>query len=138
MIIRRIWNKIVEWYKSDPNEKEEEKEFDEFLAKVEKRANKISAAQKATTHEGRAQVALMFESAYTQKKITEANDSLKTATWFLAIATIVLAVGTVYGVEELNKYIQIALQIGFGIIIIYLIFYVLKGIWKGIKFIAKK
>lgn len=137
-ILKTIWRNLITWYTEDPNEREEEEDFNEFIRKVEKRMDKIDAVQTARTHEARAQVALMFENAYTQKKIVEANNSLKAATWILAIATMAFTVGTVYGVAELNNVARIALQIVVGIIVIGLALFVLKGIWNIIKFISKK
>ena len=134
---KNVWRKFVQWYKQDPDEKQEEEEFDEFLSKVEKRMNRIKSAQRAETHQARAEVALMFENAYTQRKMVEANNSLKAATWVLAVATIAFTIGTVYGIMELNKMIQVALQIFIGIIVIGLALFVLKGIWNFIKFIYK-
>ena len=107
--IKEGWKYLVKWNKQDPDEKAQDEEFGEFLQKIEKRMDRIKAAQKAQTQEGRAQVALMFEQAYTQRKIAEFNRNLQVATWVLAIATIALVVGEVYGAEELNKTFQFVL-----------------------------
>jgi hypothetical protein len=128
--IRGQWNKFVKWCKETDEEKErerEEKEYNDFIKKVEKRMDKISVAQKATTHEGRAQVALMFENAYTQKKITEANKTMGNATIVLAIATIALVITEAYGIFGLENTI-IELIMGFvGIIIIVVILWVIRA-----------
>jgi len=96
---------ILKWIKEsrrkNSDEALEEKEFEKFIAKVEGRMDKISAAQKATTQEARAQVALMFENAYTQKKLSEVNNSLRTATWILAIATGIFAYVAIF--DSINK-----------------------------------
>lgn len=132
------WNNLVKWYKQDPDERAEQEEFEAFLDKIEKRMNKIKVAQKAETHEARAQVALMFENAYTQRKIAEANKNLQVATWILAVATIALVVGDVYGATELSKTSQVALQFVLGLLVIGLVLAILRGIWKFIWWVLKK
>jgi uncharacterized transporter YbjL len=136
--LKSVWEYLIKWYKQDPDEKAEEEEFGEFLEKVEKRMDRIKAAQKAETHEARAQVALMFENAYTQRKIAEANKKLQIATWILAFATIALVVGDVYGSSELSRTFQVALQFILGILVIGLALGVIRGIWKFIKWVLKK
>lgn len=138
---KNFFMKLISWFvkeqKRDYDWEEDEEEFNKFLERTRRRMEKISEAQRATSHEARAQVALMFEEAYTQKKMVEANRSLKFATWVLAVATIAFTVGTVYGASELNKTIQIALQILVGFLAIGLAWGILKAIWKFVRFISR-
>lgn len=133
---KKLWEKFSQWYKQDPDEKAEEEKFDIFLAKIENRMNKIKSAQNAETHQARAEIALLFENAFTQRKMVDANNSLKTATWVLAVATIAFTIGTVYGITELNKTVQISLQFIVGVVVFLLALYVLKGIWNVGKFVS--
>ncbi len=138
--IKNQWNKFVKWYKESPEEKEEreeEQEYDEFIKKVEKRMDKVSAAQKAPTHEGRAQVALMFENAYTQKKITEANKTMGKATIVLAIATIALVITTAYGASGLENSISEIIRGFFGLAIIIAVLWVIGAFAWMIKLFWK-
>ena len=130
----KFWKKIGEFFTKDVDEEEEEEEFEKFSKIIENRMNKIPATQRCNTQEGRAQVALMIENAYTQKKISEANKKLGTATWILAIATIALVIGSIYGKETLNATAQISIYILGLIIILTLGIYVIKVI---IKFLIK-
>ena len=138
--IKNQWDKFVKWYKETPEEKEErkeEQEYSEFIKKVEKRMDKVSAAQKAPTHEARAQVALMFENVYTQKKITEANKTMGKATIVLAIATIALVITTAYGASGLEKTIGEFIRGLLGIIIIIAILWVIGAFAWVIKLFWK-
>ncbi len=133
---RKIWHKIVEIYKKDPDEEAEEEEFEEFLSKCSKRMSKL------TKHFGiirgdSMHMALLVQNVYTQKKMVEANNSLKIATWILALATISLTIGTVYGVTELNNTLRIWLQFLIGILVLALALWTIKGFYNFIKFIWK-
>ncbi len=131
------WKKFIEWYKEDPEEREKEKEFDKFLEEVEKRAAKIPAAQKAETHEARAQVMLMFENAYTQRKITEANQTMGRATIILAIATIALVITSAYGAQGLEKAFNETTQVFIVLFFIGIILWALGILGKITKFLFK-
>ena len=142
MKLKKLWQKYKEHTHKNSEEGIEEEEFEKFIAKVEKRMDKILAAQKATTHEGRAQVALMFENAYTQKKLSDVNDSLRNATWILAFATGLFAWTALlespykdYMVGTIGNIVGIVLLIGISLGIINLIW---KMIIKIIKFVWKK
>lgn len=132
MNFKKAWQKIMGWYKEDPNEKQETEEFEKFLIRCNKRKEMI-IKHFGIIRGDPEQMALSVENAYTQKKISEANNSLMVATWVLAVATIAFTVGTVYGVSELNNAIRIALQIIAGIIVIGLGLVVVKGIWRIIR-----
>jgi hypothetical protein len=130
---KNIWKWIKKNRNENSEESLEEEEYDKFLLKIEKRMDKIKGARKAQTHEARAQIGLMVENAYTQKKMVDVSNSLREATWILALATIAFTIGTVYGVAQLNNIMMIALQIIGLLIIALLAFVVLKGIWKIVK-----
>ena len=134
--IKNQLDKFVKWYKETPEEREEreeEREYEKFIKKVEKRIDKVSVARKASTHEERAKVALMFENAYTQKKITEANKTMGKATIVLAIATIALVIATAYGSSGLESTFGELVKGLLGLIVIVAILWVLGGFTWIIK-----
>jgi len=90
-LIIYVWRLIRKNQRENSEKYLEEEEFNEYIKKIESRMDRIPSARKAPTWESRAQVALMFENAYTQKKITEVSNSLRNATWILAIATLIFA-----------------------------------------------
>lgn len=137
MTLKEILQKIVKGYKKDYDEIAEEEEFEKYLLKVEGRMNKIQAAQKAENHKDRAEIALMVENAYTQKKIIEANQSLKDATWILAIATGIFAYVAVIDSINSNSIISNLKTLGGVILLIILIGLVFNILIKVIKFIFK-
>jgi len=141
MNLKNKLKKIKSIFRGDSEEIEEEKEFEEFIKKIESRMNKISAAQKAQTHESRAQVALMFENAYIQKKLSEENTSLKSATWILAIATGALVYVTIIDSKNSPLIIQ-NLQGVVGILAFILAIGLVTGVlillWKIIKILICK
>ncbi len=138
--IKNKWNRFVKWLTETDEEKEERKEdeeYSEFIKKVEKRMDKVSAAQRAPTHEGRAQVALMFENAYTQRKITEANKTMGKTTIILAIATIALVITEAYGVSGLENTFNGIVEGIVGVIIIIAILWVVGAFAWMIKLFWK-
>ena len=100
--LKDLFRKVKEWYQKDSEEKKEEEEFDRYIAKFHDRMYKIPIAQTALTHEGRAQIAIMIENAYTQKKISEATTTMGRATLILAIATVALVITAAYGAQGLE------------------------------------
>lgn len=138
--IKKHCNKFIRWWNETPEEKEEKKEDEEykkFIRKVESRMDNIEAAQSASTPEGRAQVALMFENAYTQKKITEANKTMGKATIVLAIATIALVITNAYGASGLENAVVELVKGFLGVIIIIAVLWVVGAFAWIIKFFWK-
>jgi len=128
-----IWNKITE----DSNEILEEKEYDEFASKIAKRIKNLHKHFGTIKAEDHLQLALLIENVRTQKKITESNESLKAATWILAISTIAFTVGSIYGVTELNNLLGNVLWFVVGLAVIGLTAFVLKGVWNIVKFVIR-
>jgi len=132
-ITKWIWNKITE----DPDEVLEKEEYDKFASILAKRVRNLHDHFGTIRAQDPLQLALLIENVRTQKQITQANESLKFATWILAIATIAFTIGTVYGKSELDSVLLIALQIIVGFVALGLAYFVLKGIFKGFKHIIK-
>ncbi len=133
---KEIWKNIKRWWTETDEEKEERKEnqdYDKFIKKVEKRMDKISLAKKANTREGMAQIALMFENAYTQKKITESNKTIGRATIVLAIATTALVIATAYGATGLENAFSEFLEGLIGVIVIIAILWIIGALTWMIK-----
>ncbi|MBM3234237.1 hypothetical protein FJZ19_04045 [Candidatus Pacearchaeota archaeon] len=133
---KNLWIRIKEWWNRNPDEIEEEKEFERYLEKVEKRIEKINIAKNAKTYGDRIQTCMMVENAYTQRKISEANKNLQNATWLLALATGILAYATIMSSPD-QELIMGKLQ---GIVVILMVI-ILIGIttsivYKIIKFIG--
>lgn len=137
MKFKDLLDKIKKWCKEDSEEKEEDENYDKFIKRTEKRMDKIFAAQKADTHEGRARIALMFENAYTQKQISKANKTLGRATTILAIATIALVISSAYGAIGLEKAINETAKALIVILFIGLILWALGILGKAFKLIIK-
>ena len=97
----------------------------------------IEAAQSASTPEGRAQVALMFENAYTQKKITEANNTLVKYTIVLAMETIALVITNAYGASGLENTISELVRGFLGVIVIIAVLWVIGAFAWIIKLFWK-
>jgi len=130
--IKNWWNKLQE---EGSEEFLEDQEFDKFAQRMEKRMNKISSVKKAETHEKAAQLALMFENAYTQKKMTKATDGLKFATWILALATGIFAWTTIMDSPNSGYYIANLQGIATLILLIIIGWIALNILWSIIKFI---
>lgn len=138
--IKELWGKVVKFHNETPEAREERKEeekYEEFIKKVEKRMDKSFSVNQATTREGRARVALMFENAYTQKKIVEANKILGTATIVLAIATTALVITIAYGTSGLEKTINEIIRGIFAFIVVIAIIWVIGGFALLIKLFWK-
>jgi len=131
--IKWVFSKI----KEDPSESLEEEEYNEFALKIAKRVKTLPNYFGTIRADDPLELALLIENARTQKKITEANESLKVATWILAVATVAFTVGTIYGVVELNKVFEIALQIILGFIVLGLGVKLVKGFLPMINFLIK-
>ena len=136
--IKTNFASFIKWYKENSSAKKEEKEFEEFLLKIEKRMDKVGVAKKAKTIEAKAEIALMFENAYTQRKMIEVNNSLKSAIWVLCVAIVAFTIGSVYGVSQLNKVSFFVLQIVTFFLAIGLSIWILRGIWDFITWIWKQ
>jgi hypothetical protein len=131
-------NRLIQWYNNlDPDEKSEQEEFELFLKKYDERRNKIARMYKLPP-ENLNELSLSFENAYTQRKISEANKSLKIATWVLAAATIALVIGEVYGATKLENTLETFSYLILIIILIGLSYVVFEGILKFIIFVWKK
>jgi len=138
-ILKKYWKKLVIYFSSDPDEQIEDEEFNKFLEKMQKRMKKVHNDPDEEVHPKEiSEITLKFENAYMQRKMTETNESVKTATWVMALAALGTLIGTFYGVENLNKTLEFALQFAALLIIIVLASYLLKGIWKIIKLIIKR
>lgn len=140
--IRIDWLKKVgkdRWEKMTENDVEvaEEENFDEFIDRIEKRMDRIPLARKAETHESRAQVALMFENAYTQKKITEASVGMKNATWLLATATVIFAYVAIIDSANTVTIITVLKNVFFLIVAVFLGWVMLLMAFDGLKFLFK-
>ena len=128
-----LLNKIIE----DSDAISDEEEYKEFVSKIARRVKALPDNFGIIRADDPLQLALLIENAHIQKKITEANESLKIATWVLAFATIAFTIGTIYGVVELNKVFEVILQGIVGIIILVLGVKLVKGFLPMINFLIK-
>lgn len=78
------------------------------------------------------QKAILIQNLHTQRKLTQATNGLKAATWILALATSALVIGTAYGREQLNSTIQIILNAFVVVFIIGMVIYIIKEITKSL------
>jgi len=139
--IKSVWKWFLKNQRKNSDEYFEEEEFDKHVEKILARMNRNPLVKGAGTREDRAQIALMVENSFTQKKMTEVNNSLKIATWFLAIATLIFAYTVL--VDSPNKGLILGnlikiLDIFFIIGIVIFIYGILNIFYRFIIRIMKK
>lgn len=129
------------WLWDYANSKEysrEDKDFEELLEDYQKRLNKIKEVYHPKDDNELKQIALSFDNIYSQRKIVEANNGLKWATWVLAFATIIFAAKELWGAEETTSFIYklFAVVVPAIVIIILIIIGFVMG-RKIVKFVIK-
>ena len=96
--LRELWKRFWEWYNADSEEKAELEEYDEFISLLIKKEDILTehyAKKKGVFKGDPTKMALLFENARTQKKMSEASKNLTIVTFVLVIATGVLAYATI-------------------------------------------
>lgn len=136
-----VWKRIKKWLKDN-----QEKGSDEYIEREELKKSLNESSKDLTTimnagfhnyGENALKTAVLIQNLHLQKKLSQATDGLKNATWILALATGIFAW---VGIEESSNpsYFISTLQ-GIASIIIFfvIIFIALNLIWIFIKFIVK-
>jgi len=134
-MIKKLWGDFLKWWKKDPEEAEREEEFKNFFEDVIKKTQ--SVPKPILSMHDKMQVVLMAENAYTQKKITEASESTKMATWILAGATAIFAWVAIKDSSHSNEILRTLSQIGEVILFIIIIGIGISILGKIIKFLVR-
>lgn len=144
---------VVDWWKKNQEENSERgverKELKENLIEDAKDIEAIDNSPIMDFQERRFEKAILIQNLHMQRKLTEATDGLKTATWILALATGIFAWVAIkdspHSSEIINTLQQIAEVVGYLLIIglaIVVGWKVLKVIWHILvwlfRFISKQ
>lgn len=142
-------NKVINWlwkYANNPDYSQEDEDFGELLEDYKKRLHKIKEVYHPKDNDELKQIALSFDNAYSQRKMIEANNSLKLATWVLALATIGFTIKEIWGAEKASGLIynifavivpgfMIIILIGAGLFIVNkIIKMIIKFLMRGTKY----
>ncbi len=136
-----IIDKIKDWWKNNQEKSSEEYLERESLRKdlidFNKTLKLFSGSEIANSNGEYLERLILIQNMRMQKKMNSATDGLKTATWILALATIVFAWVAIKDSDYSSEIIQ-TLQ-GIGVIIFYFVLIVLAlaFVWKLIEFIWK-
>lgn len=115
----KIINFLWKWSNSNINKKVEE-DFSEFLKEYKKRQTEIKEVYHPKNDEELKGVALAFSTSYTQKQMALATDSLKNATWILALATIAFTLSQLIGPNQTLTLISQLIVVLLWIIVIFI------------------
>lgn len=138
------WKRIKNWWiKNQEKNSDEYIEREELKKSLEEYRKDISVIMNARFHEqfsgDRAfNMASIIQNLHTQKKLTKVTDSLKNATWILALATGIFAWVEIKNSSSSNEIISTLQGIVSILVSLFIIFIILNLIWKFIKFIFKK
>jgi len=136
-----LWNKILNWWKNNQErnserylEREElKKDLNEFSKDIEAIYNSPAMDFQARTLEK----ASLIQNIHMQRKLTQATDGLKTATWILALATIVFAWVAIKDSPNSSEIMQTLQGIATILVYFFLIGIALTLGWNIVKFIIK-
>ena len=136
-----FWKKVKNWWKDNQEKSSEEYiEREELKKSLEgyKKDIRMIVESMDGYNDRAIEKALLIQNLHLQKKLSQATDGLKNATWILALATGIFAW---VGIEESSNpsYFISTLQ-GIASIIIFLaiIFIALNLIWKFLKFVWRR
>ncbi len=145
----KILNKIKNWWKNNQEKNSERylerKELKEELKEISKDLDVIFKSSAVKTPNYGLERAIFIQNIFLQRKLTQATEGLKMATWILALATIVFAFVAItdspnssYIIQILQGIATIVIFFIFSLIAIALIWKIVKSIFKWIKKISRK
>jgi hypothetical protein len=137
MKFKELWRIFWKWYNTDPEEKEEEKEFLEFSEKINKRISDSNIGGGWANQNQRVQTAFMIQNSIAQKKMVEANKNLHLATVALVIATGVLAYTSIMSSPNPNQIIVDLKSFGSLTLLVIILLVIIGICLKIIEFIFK-
>ena len=132
--IQKLWQKNQE--KSSERYIERE-EFKKDLKEYSKDIEAIYDSPVMDFQERTLEKASLIQNMHLQRKLTQATDGLRTATWILALATIVFAWVAITDSPNSNHIIQILQAIATGFVYFLIIAMIIALFWKIIVFIFK-
>jgi len=135
------WEKIKKlWRKNQEKNSEryvEREELKEELKEISKDLDVILISSAGKVPNYALERATFIQNIFLQRKLTQATNGLKTATWILALATMIFAWVAIKDSEHSNEIIQSLQGIATVIIYFFLIIIALAIIWKFLTSIWK-